>query len=363
MASGEGTNTRAVIVAVIGLLTALVGVLTSPIWGPGICHGVGLCGDNAAAPGAGSVTIPTTPATSPSSSPSKGSTTAQSVGPTMIWTDPDNATMHWATISTAKWSATHTFTDRHSNSGAAVARNGSMVYMAWREPDDNHIFWSAYNGSAWTAPARLDDRRTEVAPSLGVSHGKLVMAWKDVGATPDAVAMWWSTFDGHAWSAQQAFTDRHSPVSPALGSAGGTLYMAWQEANDGDTYWSDLSDSGWSSPQSLPDHRTTTGPALGNDGNTLVMAWKGVGDDTTIWWSKFDGTSWTAQTDFKPINVSTSPPNNLTSSAPRISGSESTAIMVWRDPDGNIDWSSFHNGRWGNAHTYPATTPIAPAMA
>jgi hypothetical protein len=140
-----------------------------------------------------------------------------------------------------------------------------------------------------------------------------------------------------------AFTDQ----APALTIAppGAQVCLAWKSPSPDTTIWYSTSrddpssdNLNWTAPVQVQGKgwtaETEQGPALTVASDGLYVAWKGKGSSTEIWYSRWDGTSWTAQATV---------PNAKTASAPSLATISGGAAVAWLAGD-SIAYTTFPSG-------------------
>jgi hypothetical protein len=164
-----------------------------------------------------------------------------------------------------------------SSDGPALASFRGSLYMAWKgEGTDTAIYLSKFDGKSWTPQQKLA-AGTDMAPALVATSSYLMLAWKGQG---DNTAVWFFTStNGDTWTTQQQIgaSVGGTSATPALTAKGDEVYMAWKALSGDDRlFWSKYAGSSWSAQQ-LITSGTTIGPAILCDNNNVIwLAWQAV---------------------------------------------------------------------------------------
>ncbi len=191
--------------------------------------------------------------------------------------------------------------------------------------------------------------RAVVIRAIGKDYGcRLVSPWTaplmliPIPLAPKQdTSLWWTVMNtANSWSQDEKFPGHLSKANPALAEFRGKLYCVHRGDQDDKLWWTvydPARNNGWSADTAFPGHLSGDGPALAVYNDHLYCVHRGGGSDKRLWWTRFNGTSWSADTQM----------NGGTSRGPALATFNGFLYCAYKD-GGNTQlwWTRFNGSSW-----------------
>ncbi|MEV0621847.1 hypothetical protein AB0I81_51605 [Nonomuraea sp. NPDC050404] len=210
--------------------------------------------------------------------------------------------------------------------------------------------------------------RAIVIRAIGGDHGcRLVSPWVSplmlipipLAPKPDT-SLWWTVMNAsNNWNQDEKFPAHLTRAHPALAEFRGRLYCVYRGDQNDSLWWTvydPARNDGWTTDRWFPSHFSADGPALAVFNDRLYCVHRGTGNDQHLWWTRFDGTSWSADTRM----------NAGSSRGPALATFNGHLYCVYksRDNDTNMWWMRFNGTTWSAETVFPGhRTSANPALA
>lgn len=195
--------------------------------------------------------------------------------------------------------------------------------------------------------------RAEVIRAIGKDYGcRLVSPWTaplmliPIPLAPrQDTSLWWTVMNSaHNWSQDEKFSGHLSKANPALAEFRGKLYCVHRGDQDDKLWWTVYDperNNGWSADTAFSGHFSGDGPALAVYNDHLYCVHRGAGNDKKLWWTRYSGTSWSADTQM----------NGATSRGPALATFNGLLYCAYKDANSAQMWWTRFNGTSWSADT------------